>query len=353
MASVKIAIVGEAWGRHEAAARAPFMGPTGWYLNRLCEEAELIPKGSIQTINRNPRRRDEVYANAGIRLTNVLNTQPPGNKIEALCGERWGTRPAIRPGKYLRPEFSYQLDRCHNEITEWKPNLILGVGATALWFFTGDLRITKQRGTVTGTGYGKFLPTFHPSYLMQGQEHLRPVVLFDFIKAKRQAEFPEVRRPERFIHIVESLEDIDYGIREMLNAERISIDIETREDIITCIGFSWTPQHAMVIPFLDYRKPNNAYWSDNEEPHVWRLVQAACSLSAPKVFQNGLYDLHFLWRRYGITVTNCRDDTMLLHHAIQPEVQKGLGFLGSIYTDEPAWKLMRARGKSTVKREDE
>jgi hypothetical protein len=44
---------------------------------------------------------------------------------------------------------------------------------------------------------------------------------------------------------------------------------------------------------------------------------------------------------------------MLLHHALQPEVQKGLGFLGSIYTEEPAWKIMRPRGKGTIKREDE
>jgi hypothetical protein len=34
-------------------------------------------------------------------------------------------------------------------------------------------------------------------------------------------------------------------------------------------------------------------------------------------------------------------DTMLLHHAMYPELPKSLGFLGSIYTNESAWKLMR------------
>jgi len=43
---------------------------------------------------------------------------------------------------------------------------------------------------------------------------------------------------------------------------------------------------------------------------------------------------------------------MLAHHALQPESEKGLGFLGSVYTNEPSWKLMRARGKGTIKKEN-
>ncbi len=60
----------------------------------------------------------------------------------------------------------------------------------------------------------------------------------------------------------------------------------------------------------------------------------------PKVFQNGMYDMQYLWSM-GLTVVNPRHDTMLLHHSLVPEMLKGLGFLGSIYTSEPAWKLMR------------
>jgi hypothetical protein len=65
-----------------------------------------------------------------------------------------------------------------------------------------------------------------------------------------------------------------------------------------------------------------------------------------------MYDLHFLWRGYGIPTVNCDDDTMLLHHSLQPESEKGLGFLGSVYTNEASWKLMRARGKTTIKRDE-
>ena len=43
---------------------------------------------------------------------------------------------------------------------------------------------------------------------------------------------------------------------------------------------------------------------------------------------------------------------MLMSHALYPELQKGLGFLGSVWTDEPAWKLMRS-SKSTETKRDE
>jgi hypothetical protein len=42
---------------------------------------------------------------------------------------------------------------------------------------------------------------------------------------------------------------------------------------------------------------------------------------------------------------------MLLHHAMQPEAPKGLEFLGSVYTNEASWKLMRSKGLASAKRE--
>ena len=40
---------------------------------------------------------------------------------------------------------------------------------------------------------------------------------------------------------------------------------------------------------------------------------------------------------------NYADDTMLMHHALQPESNKGLGFLGSVYTNHSSWKTMRTK----------
>ena len=50
---------------------------------------------------------------------------------------------------------------------------------------------------------------------------------------------------------------------------------------------------------------------------------------------------------------NATHDTMLLHHALQPKSPKGLDYLGSVYTDESAWKLaIRLKHKHTIKKED-
>lgn len=357
-----IVIIGEAWGKDEALHRRPFMGATGRELNRLCEEAGLLPEGSATRMGWNNQDRDLIYYEAGIHLTNVFNFQPQGidengqvryNRVEDLCDKKWGNLPPIRPGKYLREEYVPELERLKAELREHKPNLIIALGATALWFLTGATTITKTRGTVAPSPYGKMLATFHPAYLMRGEWRLRPIVVFDLIKAKREADHPDIKRPARFVYIPETLDDIERLLPELRAAERISIDIETAADQITCIGFAWSTQHALVIPIFDNSKPNRSYWSHNDERQIWHYIRRICELPISKVFQNGLYDIHFLWRRYGIAPACCDDDTMLLHHALQPEVQKGLGFLGSIYCDEPAWKMMRPKGKGTIKREDE
>jgi uracil-DNA glycosylase len=349
----RIVLIGEAWGKDEAAARRPFVGATGRELNRLLEEAGLLPPGSARDISPNYsnflwHKRDRIYAEAGIYPTNVLNLEPPGNRIEDLCGPKWGSLPPIRPGKYLREEFVPELERLRKELTAERPNLIIGMGATALWFCLGRGSITKVRGAIAESPYGKFLPTFHPAFLFRGAMHLRPVVLFDLIKAGREARYPEVRRPPRRIFIPESMEDILFCLREIISAPRISIDIETAGDQITCIGFAWAHNAALVIPIFDSRKTSKSYWPLETEQEVWRLIRHICTLPIPKVFQNGIFDMRFLWQQYGITVKNAEHDTMLLHHALHPEVQKGLGFLGSIYTDEVSWKIMRPRGKETT-----
>lgn len=358
----RIVAIGEAFGKEEADAyrrtgrACPFIGAAGRELNRLMEEAGLLPAGTSYALNRDLWRgiyssRDAAFEAAGIYLTNVFNEQPKGNRIPEFCQkERVDGLPGIKAGQYIRREYYHHLERLRNELIERKPNLIIGLGATASWFALGTGTITKIRGAITASNYGKFLPTFHPAYLFRDSWHLRSIIVFDLIKAAREAAYPEVRRPERFIYIPESIDDIIKIIPEISQSARLSIDIETVADQITCIGFAWTTQHCLVVPIFDHRRETRSYWSANEEPHVWRLIKRICGLQMPKVFQNGLFDLHFLWRRYGITVANCQDDTMLLHHALQPEVQKGLGFLGSIYSNESSWKLMRGKGKgSTLK----
>lgn len=329
-----IAIVGEAWGEQEERARAPFVGAAGYELTRMLDEAGI--------------RRADCF------LTNVFNLRPDRNDVESLCGPKADGLPglpAIKNGKYIPSKYASELSRLYNELSSVRPNVVLALGNTASWALLHNTGISKIRGTTTESvaikGL-KILPTFHPAAILR-EWSLRPVTILDFAKAKRESAFPEIRRPKCWVYIEPSLSDMEeFYERHLANAASISFDIETSGNQITCIGFAPSKEIALVIPFVDNRKTDptsrGSYWpTSREELAAWRFVHRVLDLPCPKFGQNTLYDIHFLWRGYGIPVRNYIDDTMLLHHALQPESQKGLGFLGSVYTDHSSWKTMRTK----------
>lgn len=81
------------------------------------------------------------------------------------------------------------------------------------------------------------------------------------------------------------------------------------------------------------------------------MVKKLLDSPAEKVMQNGSYDLQWTWRKWGRPMNNFNIDTTLAHHSLYPEMQKDLGFLGSVYTTEPSWKLMRQRSNEVKKEE--
>ena len=342
--NMNILLVGEAWGEREERARKPFVGPSGWYLDQMLNEAGID--------------RKDCYA------TNVFNLRPPGNKIGMLCGPRLSAIPGYPPlstreggkgGNFVRREFQRELDRLRQEVMDVMPNLILALGNTALWAFMGRGAISKARGVVqysthTVDGF-KVLPTYHPAAMMR-QMSLRPVIVNDFRKAERESHFPDIRRPARQIWIEPTLEDIhEFDRLYIRNCERLAVDIETVGRDITCIGFAPHKSIAICIPFIVLAGTARAYWADiSTELEVWNIIRDILRRPIKKVFQNGLYDIAFLWRAARVAVWNAEDDTMLLHHALYPESLKGLGYLGSVYTDEGSWKQMRHT--KTIKREE-
>lgn len=340
---MKIAIVGEAYGEQEDEWKKPFVGKAGEVLNDLLGDAGIS--------------RSECF------VTNVFNLRPDRNDLSSLCDTKTASDvakwlPALVPGKYLKTKYLDEVTRLHDELRTLKPNLVLLLGNTACWAVLGQQSISKIRGTCSLSPIirdQKVLPTYHPTAILR-QYELRHVTVLDLIKAKREAEFPELRRPLRELWLEPSILDIrrfweTYG----KSTECFSFDIETAFGQITCIGFATSCDRAIIIPFFDPRAPGGHYWKTlEEEVEAWSLV--AEMLAHPKaksIGQNTLYDIQWLWFLYGIPVPSYGGDTMLMHHALQPESPKGLGFLGSVYTNEIAWKPMRPRGKNMVKREDE
>lgn len=360
-------LLGEAYGANEEKISAGFVGASGLELLRMCDESGLLSLTSIDLdyIRRYWNTSDPLMIDAVWRLhpevhrTNVFAFHPHANNIETLCGPRAGAipgYPAITKAKYLRAEFKSSLERLGDELVDLDPNLIVCLGNTPLWALCGTTGISKLRGTTrlsthTATGF-KLLPTYHPAAVLR-QWELRPTTVMDLTKASREAGFPEIRRPEREIWIDPSLEDLEvFYTTHIEGCKILSVDIETAGNQITRIGFAPSPRHALVIPIHDARRKGKSYWpsAGDENKAVGFVRRVLTERSIRKVFQNGLYDIAFVWRVWHIPIYGAVEDTMLLHHALQPEALKGLGYLGSIYTEEGSWKSERKT--ATIKRDE-
>lgn len=389
---MKLVFVGESFGRHEAARGHPLVWWSGWELAQMLVAAELAPKpefkypGSGAPISMIRRFETQMIAywselrrNSGIAVTNVFNAHPDGDKTElffASVGEP--DLPSIRiKSRVLRllPQHRHHVERLYDELFLLKPNLIVALGNFACWAILGKTSISAIRGTVSVSDrLGiKTLPTFHPAALRD--EKLRPTIVADLKKARREAEFPEVRRIRRWITAErpESKQKVTLAeIRAWLAepATSYATDIETGyalftraelkampsamkrilAELIAMVSFARDAHHSVVIPFMTRDDPELNYWSLEEEIEVWKILLDVLNSDIPKCWQNGIFDLsHFLRNR--IRVRNSIDDTMILHHALYAELPKALGYLGSIHSDEIAWKLMRSTGDS-LKREE-
>lgn len=363
-----LVLVGEAWGTNELVTQTPFCGAAGIELLHQLAEAKIITLTSTDAdyIRAFYNTSDPHQLDMGWRLhpdlvrLNVFNLHPPGNNIEALCGpreQRIPGYPALIKGKFVRAEFYPHLTKLATDINSYDPNLIICLGNTPLWALCGLTGISKIRGTTRLSTHTvsdfKVLPTYHPAAVLR-QYELRSTTIIDLGKAKREAEYPEIRRPEREIWIEPDVSDIIRFRDEYITpSSLLSVDIETAGNAITCIGFSPNPKYAIVIPFYDGRRKNKSYWDTIEaEQAAWQIVRAILAdKEIKKLFQNGLYDIAFLWRSMGIKTYGAVHDTMLLSHAQQPEGLKGLGFLGSIFSEERSWKADHRRSTS-IKRDN-
>ena len=353
-------MVGEAPGLDEELQGVPFVGYSGQELRILSAEAGIDI--------------DHVY------LTNVLLDRPPDNKLhdnwcvskreaeaqyqmirDKLDPEQgpWPkhyTWASLSQGQYLLPKFLPELFRLKQEILLVNPNLVVALGGTALWALMGAGGISKLRGAITESTLvpgQKILPAWHPSYVQRAWQE-RSVLFSDLVKAKREMEFPDIRRPHREIWTEPTIEDL-YVFRHkyLQNIDLLAFDTETAQKQITCISFAPNPQIALTVPFVDRDKPEYNYWSATDEVLAWKFVTEVLGSPVPKLAQNGLYDLQYLWFSHGIAVRNFAEDTMLRHHTLYLEMKKDLGFLGSVYTDEAAWKLMRTRAKDDSDKKDD
>ena len=217
----------------------------------------------------------------------------------------------------------------------------LTMGPHAMYCLTGETKIDTYRGTHIDSPYVEGLqvvPTYAPYIYARLNWSERPIVLAAMRKACTRYE-----DVERKIYIPETIQDLyDFEAEHIRN--EVVADVETNRGCrITEIGFSPTSKVCLYVQLED--RHHNSTWSeaDEQEIFLW-LHRMACRKDLAWGFHNAAYDLIYL-DAYGIRPAGHIFDTMLRHHAFQPEWEKSLGFLASLHLPTRAWKHLRTMAK--------
>lgn len=320
-------LAGEAPGKREMQEGAPFVGPSGWEMNRWWRGAGLS--------------RGDFY------LTNVLPYMPPV-AYGALDG-------ALKGGQVTREEIEAGWQHIRG-VANQMPNLrvICPVGNYATRAFTNYGKVQwsdKVPGITSVRGFpftfaldsGRevwVVPTIHPAAVLRGQgsvdaggnEGWAARCRQDWQKISRISA-DGIRYQEPTVAIMDNVQALEHFYHRIQPEAVLSIDIETWGGAIQCIGFALDSTQAVVVP----TGPNAPSRRGGYEEEQWRIIRQICAHPCDKLFQNGMFDTWWL-ERYDCPVVGYAWDTMDMHHALNPTETHSLEFLASVYTDAPYWK---------------
>ena len=191
--------------------------------------------------------------------------------------------------------------------------------------------------------------TYEPKLLFRGGMEQEVTFLNDLEKASSISKNGFTRPVENF-NIEPTLRDVyNYCKEAYESGEKQYCDIEAIGHLsnrdhneITMIGLGRkSDNHVICIPFRV--QGGGHYWEKEDEIKVRKYVRRVLRKS-PMVFQNAEYDgKHLNYQKLGIV--NVAGDTMLLHHALHPELPHSLDYITSIYGNIPYWKATLKKAK--------
>lgn len=303
-----LVLVGEAPGSEESAEGRPFVGASGRLLDSLLHQAGVV--------------RESCW------ITNLIGCQPPGNKLDSEEG-----RAALEACAAGREAEFERLASSGARV--WVP-----LGARPLTEMGVVGGITSRRGYVYKRAGRLLVPTFHPSYLLRGSFKEIPTVVGDLRKARRILFDGWTSRKPRF-NTAPTLADLRaFTERVIRRRTLLGLDIETTSFIpergeIIVVGLATGPREAVSFPLL--KKGGVRYWKTAAEEREVRRLLARILAACPVVVHNATFDLAWL-RAKNIPAAKLAHDTILLHHALHPELPHRLSYVASVYAEVEYWK---------------
>lgn len=307
----RLALIGEAPGHEEETHGRPFIGSSGHLLDNLLVASDIL--------------RGATY------IGNVCQIRPPGNELSRF--------------EWEGPEIQTGLSVLRNDLQELRPNLVVLLGNSALRAAgMPDAKVSDWRGSLflcqdpNSPFHGlKCMATYHPAAVLRQYENM-PLMHFDLKRARKQAEFPELRPPLHRFELDLTADQIVERLNNWPTGHELSVDIEGGLSAISCVGISPGPNEGFIIAW-------SKFTVEEEMRVVSALSRVLWRTNVPKTLQNSLYDNFVKAYGYRMLIRGLRDDTMLKGHEIYPELPKGLDTQASIWTDQPQWKHLIAYSK--------
>jgi uracil-DNA glycosylase family 4 len=336
----------------------PGIGPTGGVNIMLLGEAPTAMDLKRGRPFSDSRELDNLLKDANIQkgncwLTNVFKEPIPPSPTKKKI-------PAFVRAEQVGLNIRQSLQELQTEINGVKPNVIIGLGGTALWALTGikpkgkkkrndedrvalpDGGIIDYRGSILGGLGRKVVCTYNPAQLQWNASDIefighwnRQIILADLKRARAESYSPDFNLPQRTIEICRSSEQLA-NFRHMYKSKmEVAVDIEAGGHYLpACIGFAFSRSHALVVPLWNIKE--FSFIPDSDMIQMWKHV-AEILYEKDIIGQNFNYDRDKI-RRVGFSIRQLKSDIMLKCHAINPELPKSLSFNTSIYTREPFYK---------------
>jgi uracil-DNA glycosylase family 4 len=266
-----------------------------------------------------------------VRIRNLALTRPPANNMGYFFYDSKCTVP--------KPKLVGWIEQLRCELEESKPNVVVAMGAYALWALTGIKRISEHRGYVMESTLVpglKVIATYNPQQINY-EWKLFPVAVFDTRKASHHADSPTVPYDKtRYVAPASFEMFMDYlgTIRD--KHSRIAFDIEAHiGTAYPCLlGIADNANFGMSFYNM---KNNQSTMTPLQEAQLWYRL-AEIGKCCEVIMHNASYDKAVMWHHHGVLFENVWMDTLIAAHVIWPEFPRNLGFVGSLVLDVPAWK---------------
>lgn len=321
----KLLFMGEALGKEEVKTltryidglmySTPFVGMSGGLLNRTLQR---LGKDRMQQ-----------------RIHNIVSCRPPSDKLSKMPWER----DAIA---HCRQHRLPVLEEQHKVI------VALGaIPAKELLSYPSRYSVRSFHGCPVETQWGYVVPTFHPSFIIQGNPQFTEVLIFDLLRAFDVADHGWQQdpysaivdpSPEWFALWASQLRGDEWLISDIETAGKIAADqrTESREDEddagedddspgswqILRISFSYHPDEAVSVPW--------------EEPYI-STCKKLLARKGPLWFWNWRYDVPRL-QKAGCVVSGPVLEGMDLWGALRPRLPRRIAFVAPFYSTLGPWK---------------